>query len=149
MSAPRSRWPSGPFGSESSIDNCVASPSETRTQGLHHWLLGTRTSYPRARLKMKQGRMVIANVDGSIIVTPYNQLRYDGFSKFFLGKTEVAASLATTIIRLLPDRRYRQLIATRVVPAVRPRFWAAWMLDAWHVSEPIHENSLERIKNYT
>jgi hypothetical protein len=93
--------------------------------------------------------MVIANVDGSIIVTPYNQLRYDGFSKFFLGKTEVAASLATTIIRLLPDRRYRQLIATRVVPAVRPRCWAAWMLDAWHVSEPIHENSLERIKNYT
>lgn len=93
--------------------------------------------------------MVIANVDGLIIVIPYNQLRYDGSSKIFLGKTEVAASLATTIIRLLPDRRYRQLIATRYVPGARPKFWAAWMLDAWHISEPIHPNSLERIKNYT
>jgi hypothetical protein len=95
---------------------------------------------------MKQDRMVIANVDGAITLLPFRLLRSDGAGKIFLGKTEVAASLATTIIRLLPDRRYRQLIATRGVPAVRPRLWAAWLLDAWHVSDPISPNSLERIK---
>jgi hypothetical protein len=95
---------------------------------------------------MKQDRMVIANVDGVITMLPFRLLRSDGSSKIFLGKIEVAASLAPTIIRLLPNRRYRQLIATRVVPAVRPKLWAAWLLDAWHVSEPIHPKSLERIK---
>lgn len=98
---------------------------------------------------MKRDRMVIANVDGVVIVMPYNKLRYDGSAKIFLGKMEVAASLAPTIIRLLPARRYKQLLATRYVPSARPKLWAAWMLDAWHVSDPIHKNSLERIKNYT
>lgn len=90
--------------------------------------------------------MVIANVDGFVSILPFRMLRTDGVSKIFFGKIEVAASLATTIIRLLPDRRYRQLIATRYAPGARPKLWLAWLLDAWHVSEPIDERSLRRIK---
>jgi hypothetical protein len=95
---------------------------------------------------MKEDRMVIANVNGLITMLPFRLLRSDGSSKIFLGKIEVAASLAPTIIRLLPNRRYRQLLATRVVPAVRPRLWAAWLLDAWHVSTPIDERSLVKVR---
>jgi hypothetical protein len=95
---------------------------------------------------MKRDRVVIANHTDGIIVTPFSQLRAEGTAKIFLGKSEVAADLALSIIRLLPDRRYRQYLATRYLPGYRPDFWKSWLLDAWHISTPLDQRSLAKVK---
>jgi len=96
---------------------------------------------------MKQGRMVIAIQEDTVQIVPFSTLRYDGTSeKIFCGKLAVAASLAVNHIRLLPDRRYRQLIASRYAPGYYPELWQRWALDAWHVSTPIDERSLAKVR---
>ena len=96
---------------------------------------------------MKQGRMVIIIQTDTVQIVPFSSLRYDGSrEKIFCGKLEVAASLAVNHIRLLPDRRYRQLIASRYAPGYYPDLWQRWVLDAWHVSTPIDQRSLDKVK---
>jgi len=96
---------------------------------------------------MKQNRMVIAIKEDTVQVVPFSLLRYDvKEGKIFCGKIEVAASSAVNHIRLLPDRRYRQLIASRYAPGYYPDLWTRWVLDAWYVSTPIDPRSLEKIR---
>lgn len=112
--------------------------------------MGTGTSDPRARLKMKQNRMVIAIQGDTVQIVPFSLLRYDGNrGKIFCGKIEVAASSAVDHIRLLPDRRYRQLLASRFAPGYYPDLWQRWVLDTWHVSTPLDPKSLEKIRKTT
>lgn len=96
---------------------------------------------------MKQNRMVIAIHEDTVQIVPFSTLRSDGQSgKIFCGKIEVAASLAVNHIRLLPDRRYRQLLASRFAPGYYPDLWKRWIIDAWHVSTPLDPNSISKIR---
>ena len=95
---------------------------------------------------MKQNRMVIAIKDDLVQILPFSALYSDHAGKIFCGKIEVAASDAVHHIRLLPNRRYQQLRLTKFVPMYYPQFYKAWILDAWHVSSPMSENSIGKIR---
>lgn len=96
---------------------------------------------------MKQNRMVIAISENSVQIVPFSTLRYDVQSgKIFCGKIEVAASSFADKIRMLPDRRYRQLLASRFAPGYYPDLWQRWVLDTWHVSTKMDPNSINKIR---
>jgi len=95
---------------------------------------------------MKKNRMVIAIKDNLVQILPFSALYSDHTGKIFCGKIEVAASDAVAHIRLLPNRRYQQFRLTKYAPTYYPQFYKAWILDSWHVSSPMSENSVGKIR---
>lgn len=95
---------------------------------------------------MKQNRMVIVMKDNVMQILPFSALYLGQSGKIFCGKIEVAASDAVHHIRLLPNRRYQQFRLTKYAPTYYPQFYRAWLIDAWHVSSPISEGSIGKIR---
>lgn len=95
---------------------------------------------------MNKNRSVIAKQNDLVKIGPWSLLVFDGKSKIFFGEMVIAADSFSSSIRLLPDRRYRQYLATRGIPHYRPLFWRRWMLDAWNISTPIAPESMKKVR---
>lgn len=95
---------------------------------------------------MNKNRMVIAKQNDLVEIGPWSSLVFDGTANFFFGKLVIAADSFSSTIRLLPDRRYRQYLATRAIHLYRPLFWKQWLQDAWAISTPVAPESMKKVR---